>query len=412
MKRNQIKMIAAALCVMMVMASGCGKQSEGEEVVDSIEEQSGEPSQEVTFQDQYDLGMRLLSEGSYEEAIIAFTAALEINPKSVDTYIALADIYETLEDRENLQAILEQGVQETGDEGLAERLEELTELLRMPPELPEELRQGAFSFWLYGGTKYREDAYIVADERLEAIFAGAIENGFSEDKEWPQDEDWLIALGSDALGYLEENGNENIYKSSDDGNVQFDFWTKLSEGGIFYYAFNGLLEAQEHLSCEMDYRPQEGMGFHVYVWRGHDASGNVIYDYSLVQGEIRDWLYNGTFTEYALSKFYYSGDENAWVVTYTRNGTARDELLQGELVTKEENHPVDRWGTGEMWSCDSTIYEQYDEGRVQILEMRGDEPIYARIYRVYEGMDDEEEESFFANDYEDVCAPYTQKNYN
>ena len=33
-----------------------------------------------TWQEQYELGVRYLSEGNYEEAIIAFTAAIEIEP--------------------------------------------------------------------------------------------------------------------------------------------------------------------------------------------------------------------------------------------------------------------------------------------------------------------------------------------
>ena len=41
-----------------------------------------------TWQEQYDLGIRYLSEGNYEEAIIAFTAAIEIDPKQVDAYLA------------------------------------------------------------------------------------------------------------------------------------------------------------------------------------------------------------------------------------------------------------------------------------------------------------------------------------
>lgn len=32
------------------------------------------------WQEQYDLGMRYLSEGNYEEAILAFAAAIEIDP--------------------------------------------------------------------------------------------------------------------------------------------------------------------------------------------------------------------------------------------------------------------------------------------------------------------------------------------
>lgn len=48
------------------------------------------------WQEQYDLGVRYLSEGNYEEAIIAFTAAIEIDPNQVDIYINLAQTYRAL----------------------------------------------------------------------------------------------------------------------------------------------------------------------------------------------------------------------------------------------------------------------------------------------------------------------------
>lgn len=46
-----------------------------------------------TWQEQYDLGVRYLSEGSYEEAIIAFTAAIEIDTKRAETYVGRGDAY-------------------------------------------------------------------------------------------------------------------------------------------------------------------------------------------------------------------------------------------------------------------------------------------------------------------------------
>lgn len=44
----------------------------------------------LTWQDQYDLGIRYLSEGNYAEAIIAFTAAIDIDPKNSTAYLGRA----------------------------------------------------------------------------------------------------------------------------------------------------------------------------------------------------------------------------------------------------------------------------------------------------------------------------------
>ena len=46
-----------------------------------------------SWQEQYDLGVRYLSEGNYEEAIIAFTAAIEIDPNRAEAYVGRGDAY-------------------------------------------------------------------------------------------------------------------------------------------------------------------------------------------------------------------------------------------------------------------------------------------------------------------------------
>ena len=46
-----------------------------------------------TWQEQYDLGVKYLSEGNYQEAIIAFTAAIEIDPKRAEAYVSRGGAY-------------------------------------------------------------------------------------------------------------------------------------------------------------------------------------------------------------------------------------------------------------------------------------------------------------------------------
>lgn len=115
-----------------------------------------------TWQDHYDLGMRYLSEGNYEEAILSFTAAIEIDAKRieayigrgdayfafeeleehfesaivdfetalgldemyVDAYLKLADVYFAIDDKEQAIEILKKGFKLTNDDRLLKRLEE------------------------------------------------------------------------------------------------------------------------------------------------------------------------------------------------------------------------------------------------------------------------------------------------
>lgn len=50
-------------------------------------------SNALTWQEQYDLGIRYLNEGNYNEAIICFTAAIEIDEKNTSAYISRAHAY-------------------------------------------------------------------------------------------------------------------------------------------------------------------------------------------------------------------------------------------------------------------------------------------------------------------------------
>ena len=50
-------------------------------------------SNALTWQEQYDLGVRYLNEGNYNEAIICFTAAIEIDEKNTSAYISRAHAY-------------------------------------------------------------------------------------------------------------------------------------------------------------------------------------------------------------------------------------------------------------------------------------------------------------------------------
>ena len=115
------------------------------------------------WQEQYDLGQKYLADGNYEEAILAFTAAIEIDPKrapayvgrgdaylgrgsdeesltaafadfetalSLDdslagAYLGLAEVYIARDQFDEAMDILRQGVEKTGDQRLSDRLAEL-----------------------------------------------------------------------------------------------------------------------------------------------------------------------------------------------------------------------------------------------------------------------------------------------
>lgn len=78
---KRIKMMCFLLALLGLL-SACSAHS-----VDA-EEQSA-----PTWQSRYDLGVRYLSDGRYEEAILAFTAAIEIDPKNAQAYEQRGNAY-------------------------------------------------------------------------------------------------------------------------------------------------------------------------------------------------------------------------------------------------------------------------------------------------------------------------------
>lgn len=79
----------------------------------------------LSWQDQYDLGIRYLNEGNYEEAIIAFNAAIEIEPNNPNGYLFLAEVYIAQNDFEKAKDILESGYAITKSQELQDRISEI-----------------------------------------------------------------------------------------------------------------------------------------------------------------------------------------------------------------------------------------------------------------------------------------------
>ena len=77
-----MKRITAIIVLAVLLLAGCAGQA-------------------MTWQQQYDLGIRYLNESNYEEAILAFTQAIEIDPKNVDGYLGRAEAYLGADGEEN-----------------------------------------------------------------------------------------------------------------------------------------------------------------------------------------------------------------------------------------------------------------------------------------------------------------------
>ena len=160
------------------------------------------------WQEQYDLGMRYLNDGNYQEAVIAFEAAIEIDPKRSEAYLGAADAYVELGDYASARKILEDGLDATGNRKLQKRLDELA------TEDGNLTGQSAFTLqdledW---GFPYGTDVY-------DLIASGAIydEEGYETIQHWIDDvqqdpENWSYNFG----GVLRsENPSIAVYRTRD-----------------------------------------------------------------------------------------------------------------------------------------------------------------------------------------------------
>ena len=113
-----------SLCLVLGLCA-CGQKAE-------------EAPAAPTWQEQYDLGIRYLSEGNYEEAIIAFTAAIEIDPKRPEAFFGRGDAYEKLDDLEQAAADYLAGLELGPNVDAAAKLKKW-ESARRTAQLQEEL---------------------------------------------------------------------------------------------------------------------------------------------------------------------------------------------------------------------------------------------------------------------------------
>ena len=90
-----MKRILMAVCLFASILCACGQVSNSDTSNWQERSNRGQASDPdvPTWQEQYDLGVRYLSEGNYKEAIIAFTAAIEIDPKQAPAYVGRGDAY-------------------------------------------------------------------------------------------------------------------------------------------------------------------------------------------------------------------------------------------------------------------------------------------------------------------------------
>lgn len=262
----------------------------------------------LTWQEQYDLGVRYLSEGNYEEAIIAFTAAIEIDPNQTlayvgrgDAYIAsgettenlaaarsdyemaieldateaelyrkVAEIYERQGNLEDAIEWLERGVEITGDQSLQEHLNWLLE--ELPPKYVmtrQDFYDGTGSEHYYDIYTYDEQGYLITWDSWFWGGVSGMEDWYnSRNVTWHYDLGKQIWIKTETITPVRQTGREDEVKKEEvvdrkPGTVQGNYIGAASfqEG----YAIGAVYEA------DLDFDTEGHTALYTY-----DENGNAV----------------------------------------------------------------------------------------------------------------------------------------
>lgn len=303
------------------------------------------------WQEQYDLGVRYLSEGNYEEAVIAFTAAIEIDPKRALAYIGrgdayigsgeteenlaaaladyeaaleldaeppgiylkLADIYQRLGDYDSAMTILEQGFAATSDVAIAEKIEELRYPFRNQDNFvsSDKFSQNSLTY-------ITTMIDVMQQEYLIEIHDFAL----SEERRIAE----IVAETSPIYqSLIEQEGIERIHYFGECHTAfvvedyKADIWSYTGEDGLHYFG--------------AEFHPKQGRGYYLY----YIDFGNGVYDLTFLAGDCVDWNWDGPYWSYYFEnvgpQIYGGGNSSYYEVMLYEGiysvGTAKDGFKDG-----------------------------------------------------------------------------------
>ena len=270
-------------------------------------------STEAKWQEQYDLGMKYVSEGNYEEAIIAFAAAIEIDPNNADAYIGRADAYMVWADTERSGGEITDEIMDWYQLAEADYLS----VLEAEPENAEIYKK---LFELYRNTGDMDKAADILQEGIDAC-------GSDED---------LLSLAEE-LGYeLDESGrlvSEEEKLAAMTPSEQVEYYLDKEEAGEFLFPENITLFGQDiHEMTLEDVLMLAGTN----NW---DNPNYLILD-SYADGSGHQWRtvrYNSTTAPSGWSNIFAFQEQEFWEAGYTcfqqlSFGTARNYEVREKLA--------------------------------------------------------------------------------
>lgn len=308
------KGISVLFFVMILILVSCGKTAVAE----------------VSWQEQYDLGVRYLSEGSYEEAILAFTAAIEIDPKQAPAYVGLADAHLGKGNLNEARETLEHALELVDDrESIEEKLLGLANILVENVDGHTNSSGGTLFSLREGFVAYtdlsNDEQHFISDI-AEAVIKG--------DKE--------SLLSAAQLG---ESIVENHVVTKALGDIcLYTYWGGYKIGLAIKDMGNFQDDAFSESYWSIELRPENGTGYYATVLDatlkdGYDlpstAAGYIsMQDTVITQCNCSDWKWNGDYYSEELSNTYQliDGQYRRGTNVTVEQGAMLESLRNGEFV--------------------------------------------------------------------------------
>ena len=228
----------------------------------------------LSWQEQYDLGVRYLSDGNYQEAVIAFEAAITIDAKRSESYLGAAEAYIAIGDIEAARNILEKGLEATSDVTIAEKLEELRD-----PFLNQDNFVSLDKFSQNSLTYITTMIDVMQQENLIEIHDFVL----SEERRIAE----IVAETSPIYQFLVEREGIDQIQYFGECHTTFvvedykaDIWSYTGEDGLHYFG--------------AEFHPEQGRGYYLYYTLFDDG----IYNLTFLAGDCVDWNWDGPYWSY------------------------------------------------------------------------------------------------------------------
>ena len=330
-----------------------------------------------------DLGSKYLAELDYEQAVVSYLAAIEIDPKCEEAYMGIAEAYLQMGEYGKAMEYAMEGYSQTGDGRLLEKAEMLQALADMTEQGEDMVAGSSVDILENAGSQDVSEEEAAYGER---IVDGIYHHGYT----FYDLSDEETALLDELISYTEA-GRYEEYAVMLNTEEYIQAWEELAinkheinSGGSAHIAYNGYKIYAYNLRtiyyggsgyyiagvCLIPI--EDGMGA-LYSWSDNREDGEYVYTYC----ECEDGMFNGTL--WGSSRSYCKDIDGHYMVGADGQRLVNEDIVEGEVVNGLMNgrfsQYCSRFNTGGR-DVDGdgfeARYSTFDHGRVAEFSEEGE----------------------------------------